>query len=382
MSVTLRLVQGRINRLSVPVSGLATWQESSSAGADKAGLVQYFSRQRSLFRILLDKTEGLAQLACLSRPGFHLLADLAKTTLATARRTDRELARGADRLDKYVPRPNQVELLIEQTSDLQDRLQRQLALVAQLQEDAAELQAELEPLIGRRQVSQHSLSFDGMRALTRRLISELLYDVTPPVLHPRLALDVLTERLGNPAHARVFAVALATAQLVARVARVTWLGETQVEQLTAAALLQDCGKLAIRRDQTDTAKSVPSSAVKPRHASIGAAITGSYRDAPGGLSTLIARHHWRLSDVVPSSRDVLRGPAELLAAASRFERLRTRSADLSTLSTPAALVDQPAMSQLWRETLGGCWNMDFVRKILVQRDGQVECVKLAEQVLV
>lgn len=394
MSVNNRLIQGRINNLRLSsstiklASGTVPVEYAAGTETEKSEMVRDFARQRDLFQILLHKTEGLARLSCLSRPGFQLLADLAQFTLAAARKTDRELARGADLHDPHIPQADHIEHLIEQTSDLQDRLQRQLALVAQLQEDATELRAELELLIDRRNVTHHSLAFDGIRALSRRLISELLYDVTPPVLHPRLAMDVLTERLGNETHARAFAVALGTASLVARVARVTWLGEEAVELITSAALLQDCGKLVIQQ-YPGRIEIAGRSNVSPRHTQIGAAMVGSYRNAPAGLADLIATHHQRLGNPALDQqrpgisgeklRSPLQAPGELLAAASRFERLRVSSADRSTLLTPPELVDRLAMSQLWRETLAGDWNEHFVRKILVQRDGHLECVKDAEQ---
>lgn len=345
----------------------------------RSAVARDFARQRQQFQIVLRKVEGLAALPCLSRPGFRLAAELARETFSVARRADFEMARGADAGDPYFPQREYLEQLIERTSDLQDRLQRQLALVAQWQADATELQRELDLLIG----SRHSLqgvAFDGMRALTRRLISELLFDVSPPVLHPQLALDVLTERLGSAALARVCAVSLASAQVVARVARVTWLREDQVELVTAAALLQDCGKL-VMPDSAGVARAVSHPTIR-RHTRVGAALVAGYRQAPAGLTDIIAAHHRRKNDG-SAMLSTPGGPpsfALLLAAASRFERLRLLAADRSNLLTAPDLVDRPAMVTLWNETRAGLWDEHFVNKILAQRDGSQECSSIDESV--
>ena len=336
-------------------------------------LAREFARQRQQFQIVLRKVEGLASLPGLSRPGFRLAAELARETLSIARRTDFELARGADAFDAYFPQREYVEQLVERTSDLQDRLQRQLALVAQWQADAMELQAEFELLIGSRHASQ-SVPFDGLRAFTRKLISELLFDVSPPVLHAQLALDMLTERLGNVTQARVYAVALASAQVVARVARVTWLREDQVELVTAAALLQDCGKLVMPEPAAgELAISHPTIR---RHTRVGAALVAGYRQVPAGLTDLIASHHRRRNDgsALPATSSGMPSFTWLLAAASRFERLRLLAADRSNLLTSPELVDRPAIVALWNETRAGSWDAHFVSKILAQRDGTQGCL--------
>ena len=339
-----------------------------------------FVRLRNEFRQLLTKTETLARLAAADRPGFRMLSELAKVSIVKARIADQRLAHAAESNDAVWPIVGQVEQLIEEVSELQDRLQRQLALVAQLQLDADELQSELQLLVSKRLVGHQPVPFHGVKLLARRLISELLYDVTPPVLHPRLALEVLTDRLGNFGHARIFAIALATAHSVARVARVTWLGEEQVEQVTAAALLQDCGKLLVQQSPRPSRPSRHSgSSSNPRHSQIGAAVVRSYRDAPSELASLIAGHHQRMSQMDVARNSARESPAALLAAASRFERLRIRHADNSTLFSPTELVDQPAMIQLWRETLDGDWNPRLVRKVLAQRDGCHESIRIAER---
>ncbi|MES2792183.1 MAG: HDIG domain-containing metalloprotein [Planctomycetota bacterium] len=378
VSVKPRLIEGKVSRIfHSRLLGQDKITPAVTATVVKSVLIRDYARQRHLFQITLSKIEGLATLPCLRRPGFRLLAELARETRSYARRTDLELARGADANDPYTPQLEYIDQLIERTSDLQDRLQRQLALVAQWQEDAGELQAELELLLARSQSAQ-GVPFDGLRGLARRLISELLFDVTPPVLHPQLALDMLTERLENRTHARIFAVALASAQLVARVARVTWLREDQVELVTAAALLQDCGKLAMQQRTEQEQLDQKLSTTVRRHARIGAAIATSYRNAPVGLTDLIARHHQRLhQSPAPSTggNRLAHDFAHLLAAASRFERLRLELADQSTLLTDSELVDQPAMIQFWNETRTGIWSQTFVRKILAQRDGYEECLR-------
>ncbi len=344
----------------------------------KSTLIRDYARQRHLFQIVLSKVETLADLPCLTRPGFRLLAELARDTRRGARQVDLELARGADPTDPHVPRWEDIEQLIEHTSDLQDRLQRQLALVAQWQEDADELQAEFERLVGRAQSAGQGVSFDGMRVLARRLISELLFDVTPPVLHPQLALEMLTERMENRTHAKIFAVALASAQLVARVARVTWLREDQVELVTAAALLQDCGKLVMQHRSEQEQLTRKLSTTVRRHARIGAAVVSGYRNAPVELAGLIASHHRRLNNAQPPAPEAVCHStdfAHLLAAASRFERLRLELAHQSTLLTPPELVDQPAMIQFWNETRSGGWDPQFAHKILAQRDGYEQCLR-------
>ena len=367
-------------------SRLPDWEQLFVAGpatCEKSLLIRDYARQRDFFQLVLSKVETLAALPCLKRPGFRLLADLARETRSYARRTDLELTRGSDPADQYVPRIDYIEHLIERTSDLQDRLQRQLALVAQWQEDATELQAEFERLIGRTQSAAQGVSFDGMRALARRLISELLFDVTPPVLHPQLALDMLTERLENRNHARVFAVALASAQLVARVARVTWLREDQIELVTAAALLQDCGKLVMqqRSEQEQLIRKLTTTI--RRHARIGASIVTGYRNAPVELAGLIASHHRRLNNYQPQSPEAIcRAPnfGRLLTAASRFERLRLETANHSTLLTAPELVDQPAMMHFFNEARSGAWDAQFVHKILAQRDGYDECLRAKDSI--
>ncbi len=377
MSVKPRLIVGKVSRVRSRLPGWEQITPPSPATVAKSTLIRDYDRQRYLFQIVLCKVETLADLPCLKRPGFRLLAELARETRSYARRTDLELARGADAADPYVPPLEYIEQLIERTSDLQDRLQRQLALVAQWQEDANELQEELERLIGRAQ-SAPGVSFDGMRVLARRLISELLFDVTPPVLHPQLALDMLMERFENRTHARVFSVALASAQLVARVARVTWLREDQVELVTAAALLQDCGKFVMqpRSEQEQLARKL--STTVRRHARIGAAMVTGYRNAPPELAGLIASHHRRLNNNQPQSPEAIcrvKEFAHLLAAASRFERLRLELANQSTLLTLPEVVDQQAMIQFWREAKTGAWDAQFVHKILAQRDGYEECLR-------
>lgn len=381
MLVKARLIQGRIAKSLSHCHQLRRDPQRAVRVSDISRMRSHFARQRDLFRNVLIKIEGLADLACLKRPGFRLLAELAREARETARRTDRELALGADPLSSNCPQPEQIEQLIEHTSDLQDRLQRQLALVAQWREDAEELQYEFELLVGQRQLNCHSLPFDGLRALARRLIAELLYDVSPPVLHPQLALDMLTERLASRAQARVFAVALASAQLVARVARVTWLNADHVELITAASLLQDCGKLVTEAkfDGASVISDPPSTL--HRHARIGAAIVSHYRNAPPELPILIAQHHQRVGNMSPlnspSSGD-LPQLSSLLAAASRFERLRLALADQSTLLSAPESVDRPAISTLWQEAVDGNWDLQLVRKILVQRDGHAECMKTAD----
>lgn len=381
VSVKPHLIAGRVSRVRPQLPGWEQIVPPTAAPAEKSALIRDYDRQRYLFQIVLCKVEALADLPALKRPGFRLLADLARETRSYARRTDLELARGADPSDPYVPPLEYIAQLIERTSDLQDRLQRQLALVAQWQEDAHELQEEFERLIGRVQSAASGVSFDGMRALARRLISELLFDVTPPVLHPQLALDMLTERFENRSHSRIFSVALASAQLVARVARVTWLREDQVELVTAAALLQDCGKFVMqpRSEQEQLARKM--STTIRRHARIGAAVVTGYRNAPPELAGLIASHHRRLNNNHPQSPEAtckVKEFAHLLAAASRFERLRLELANQSTLLTLPEVVDQPAMVQFWREAKSGSWDAQFVHKILAQRDGYEECLRTAD----
>ncbi len=382
MSVKRPLITRNISRVS---SRLPEWDPivplpHSAASTVKAALIRDYARQRQVFQIVLNKVEMLSALPCLQRPGFRLLAELAQETRRSARQTDRELARGADISDPYAPPKESIEQLIERTSDLQDRLQRQLALVAQWQEDADELLVELDRLHGRLQSTVQGVPYDGLRALARRLISELLFDVTPPVLHPQLALDMLTERLDNSTHARIFAVALASAQLVARVARVTWLREDQVELVTAAALLQDCGKLVMAQNSEQELLARKLSTTIRRHASIGATIVSRYRNAPVELAGLIASHHRRLNSHLQSSETPsrLRDFAHLLAAASRFERLRVELASQSTLLTQPEQVDQPAMVQFWSETRAGAWDAKIAHKILAQRDGYDACLRTTE----
>lgn len=380
MLVKAGLIQGRIAKSLSHGQHVRRVPQRAVIVSDTSRLRSHLARQRDLFRNMLVKIEGLADLVCLKRPGFRLLAELAREARATARRTDRELAAGADPLSSSLPCPEQIEQLIERTSDLQDRLQRQLALVAQWQEDAEELQHEFELLVGQRQPISQSLPFDGVRAFARRLIAELLYDVSPPALHPQLALDMLTERLASRAQAQVFAVALASAQLVARVARVTWLNADHVELITATALLQDCGKLVTEAkfDGVSLLSGTPS--VLHRHARIGAAIVSHYRNAPPELPVLIAQHHQRASTGVQSGARYpgdLSQLSRLLAAASRFERLRMTLTDQSTLLSGPESVDQPAMSMLWQEAVEGHWDLPLVRKILVQRDGHTESLSAA-----
>ena len=380
MSVKRPLIAGKISRAS---SRLSDWEKivphsRSSEPIDKAGLIRDYARQRHLFQIVFTKVQALAALPCLQRPGFRLLAELARETRSYARQTDQALARGTDPADPYVPQMAYIEQLIERTSDLQDRLQRQLALVAQWQEDASELQVELDLLHGRPQSTAQGVPFDGLLTLARRLISELLFDVTPPVLHPQLALDILTEQLKNATHARIFAVALASAQLVARVARVTWLREDQVELVTAAALLQDCGKLIMQPNSEQEQLARKMSTTIRRHTRIGAAVAARYRNAPLELAGLIASHHRRLNGHQQTSSETLsrtKDLAQLLAAASRFERLRLETANQSTLLTLPERVDQPSMIQFWNETRGGAWDAQLAHKILAQRDGYEECLR-------
>ena len=375
MSVKRSLSVVKLSRVDLRLPGwkAVTCLTSGTATVEKTALTGDFARQRQLFQIVLSKVEALADLPCLNRPGFRLLAELASDTRRGARQVDLELARAADPADPYFPKWAEIEQLIEHTSDLQDRLQRQLALAAQWQDDASELRDEVERLIGgRTQSAAQGVSFDGMRTLARRVISELLFDVTPPVLHPLLALEMLTERLENQSHARIFAVALASAQLVARVARVTWLSEDQVELVTAAALLQDCGKLVMpHRSQQEQLARKLSTTVRC-HARIGATVVAGYRNAPAELAGLIASHHRRLNSVqspFPEAVSQSTDFAHLLAAASRFERLRLELANQSTLLTLPELVDQPAMEQFWSEARTGAWDAHVVHKILVQRDG-------------
>lgn len=332
--------------------------------------MQHFARLRNQFGPVSRKIEALSRLACLRRPGFEQLTLLAEKTLRLARQIERELNVGADAHQVTLPDPAWIEDLIEECSDYQDRLQRQLALVAQIREDAVELRDELNLLAMRGLDRTGSLAFDGLRELSRRVISELVCDVTPPVLHPRLALNVLTELLGDINDAKICAVAFASAQAVARVARVTWLREDQVELVTSAALLQDCGQLLTARTG-DQAGAIRSEATSDHHPLVGAAIVAGYRNAPQGLAALIAQHHERLDGSGhPCKIDGVRmnGFSRLLSAASRLERLRLRSAFDSDLLTLPELAEGPAMTKLWNEACRGVWDLEMARKLLIQRD--------------
>ncbi|MDB5392107.1 MAG: hypothetical protein JWM11_7753 [Planctomycetaceae bacterium] len=331
---------------------------------------QYFTRLRSQFGPLSRKTEALSRLACLQRPGFEQLDRLAAESLRLSRLIERQLQDGADLRSLVPPDPVWIEDLIEQCSDYQDRLQRQLALVAQLRGEAIELRDQLNVLAMRGRDRTGSLAFDGLRELTRRIISELVCDVTPPVLHPRLALEVLSDLLGNRADARICAVAFASAQAVARVARVTWLREDQVELVTAAALLQDCGQL-LTGQAGEFSIAMSETRQVDHHPSIGAVIVAGYRNAPAGLAPLVAQHHERLNSTGSGDRTGAKqqnGFSRLLAAASRLERLRLRFAFDSDLLTPPDLAEGPAMTQFWAEARDGVWDWEMARKLLIQRD--------------
>lgn len=341
----------------------------------------YFSRLRNQFGPLSRKIETLSRLACLQRPGFQELARLAKEPLRLARLIEHQLQEGAESQNSASCDASGIEDLIEQCSEYQDRLQRQLALVAQLRGEASELRDELNVLAMRGRDRTGSLAFDGIRDLARRIISELVCDVTPPVLHPRLALDVLTEQLGNSSDARICAVAFASAQAVARVARVTWLREDYVELVTAAALLQDCGQL-LTPESSEVPTSIPGARVVDHHASIGAVIVAGYRNAPAGLATLIAQHHERLNGSGSPGRlgaHRQNGFSRLLAAASRLERLRLRLADDSDLLTAPEIAEGPAITRLWNEARDGIWDLEMARKLLIQRDVPLALRSLLDQ---
>lgn len=353
-------------------------------------LTSHFARLRNEFGAVARKIEALTQLSCLKRPGCGQLAQLSKQTRQLAHVVQRDLQRGAELraatfsdsvgIEQF-PDPIRIDQLIEQCSDYQDRIQRQLGLVAQLREIAAELRSELNLLAMRGRERAGSLSFDGVKALTRRIISELVCDVTPPVLHPQLALDVLVELFGNRADAEIHAVAFATAQSVARVARVTWLRADQVELVTAAALLQDCGKL-LTPPSNPSCLTIHAPQLADHHPLIGSAIISGYRDAPVRLATLVAQHHERLNGTGHPFRlsdKQLSGFARLVAVASRLERLRLRFAFDSDLLTAPDQAERPAMVQLWAEANAGAWDLNLTRKLLVQRDAPLELQNSLDQ---
>jgi hypothetical protein len=379
-SVEQRIIYGRIQDRSPMVTLAAqphrhsmdqpSGQPSIATSARRIRSTQYFSRLRNQFGPLSRKIEALSRLACLQRPGFDQVALLAAEVRRLARLIEQQLQEGANAANGVYSDSVGIEDLIERCSDYQDRLQRQLALVAQLRGEATELRDELNILAMRGRDRTGSLAYDGLRELARRIISELVCDVTPPVLHPRLALDVLTELLGNAADAKVCAIAFASAQAVARVARVTWLREDQVELVTAAALLQDCGQLLIDQSGESPLTTRDTRGVD-RHPLVGAAIVGGYRNAPSELAPLIAQHHERLNGTGHPARlgpNQQNGFSRLLATASRLERLRLRFAFDSDLLTPPDVAEGPAMIQLWAEAREGVWDQDMAKKLLIQRD--------------
>lgn len=380
-SVEQFVVQGRSQETSPTVAVSKTSRlpsKSSPAESDASGqtsllrsrLTPHFSRLRNQFGPVARKIGALSKLACLERPGFKQLARLAEETLRLSRLIEGQLQHGADVRNSILPDPVWIDELIEQCSDYQDRLQRQLALVTQLREKASELRDELNVLAMRGRDRTGNLAFDGLRGLARCIVSELMYDVSPPLIHPKLALDVLTDLLGNQTEAKICTIAFASAQAVARVARVTWLRADQVELVTSAALLQDCGQL-LTSDSAESARLTRKSRRGDHHPLVGAAIIGGYRNAPVGLAQLIAQHHERISGYGYPARlvsDQQNGFSRLLAAASRLERLRLRVAIDSDLLTLPDLAEGPALQQFWAEVQAGDWDPEMSRKLLIQRD--------------
>ena len=341
---------------------------------------------RNEFRLVSRKIEGLSQLSSLRRPGFALLAQLAAETLKLSRQIELELRLLSESQNLSARNFEPVELLIDKCSDCQDRLQRQLALVAQLRDDATELRDELNLLVMRGRDRAGSLSFDGIKGLARRIISELICDVTPPILHARLAFEVLTELWGSRADAEIHAVAFATAQSVARVARVTWLRHEHIELVTAGALLQEC-QLSLMTDEDRDENSVsergdaggPASRIVDLHPIIGAALISGYRDAPVGLASIVSQHHERLNGTGAPRRTTGQNQNDfcrLVAVASRLERLRLRFANESDLMSTVDQAEGPAMEQLWAEALHGDWDRGLTRKLLIQRDAP-EALRIA-----
>lgn len=359
----------RISRNLAKISSVETDTNGQTTLLRKQ-LNQYFAQLQNQFGPVSRKIGALSKLACLERPGFHQLARLAEETVRLSRLIERQLGHGADVRALNVPDPIWIDELIEQCSDYQDRLQRQLALATQLREKASLLRDELNVLAMRGRDRTGSLAFDGLRGLAKRIVSELMYDVSPPLIHPKLALEVLTDLLGDQAEAKICVIAFASAQAVARVARVTWLRADQVELVTSAALLQDCGQL-LTLDSAELVKPARKSRRGDHHPLVGAAIIGGYRNAPTGLAQLIAEHHERISGYGYPARlasDQQNGFSRLLAAASRLERLRLRVAIDSDLLTLPDLAEGPALQQFWAEVQAGDWDPEMSRKLLIQRD--------------
>lgn len=349
--------------------------KSDSSVISQAALARHY-RMCSPF---LRKTEELMGMTCLKRPGLKLLADLANECQSLSGRIESLFQQGLNPVHKMSIEVTQLERLIEDASELQDRLQRQAALAAQWRAYAIDLNSEFDRLLTPQGPSCWGLPYEGIRDLARRIVTQLACEPIPTVLHPQLALDLFQDQFGDSTRAKVLSIALASAQTVARVARVTWLRDDQVELVAAAALLQDCGRLATVENLDWALGRVPG--VEPhlrKHPLVGSALVSNYRNAPLELVALVSQHHERIDGTgYPRhlSGRQLNEASRLLACASRLERWRVRLANQSNLLTSPEIADRPAMLRFWQEARSGWWDLEFAEKILLQREGYSACVE-------
>lgn len=370
-SVTTRLSAGENSLRAVP-----RWQRCSLNAEELLTLQTTGATLRPVLRQVLRQTKSLTELPWLHQPEFGILADIGERALELTRRVYQELQRiEAGTAVEYCAADTLTRGL-EHAGDCLDQIERQMALLSRASHDAGLLLQEMKVLVEQSGTTWVGVPYSSLQALARRVLSGCLGDIDSGLINPQLLRTVLSQRFNSPVLGAVLSRAVSTAPQVARIARSSWLHVEQVELVTAATLMQDCGfyLLSVARLGNSLGLEPESLLDQPQHSAIGAGLLGNYAQAPVGLTRIVAQHHERLN-----SRGTPRGLqgsdichlGRLVGVVTRFDELREAWSTSQDLLQPPEQADSAAIEQLLVETLAGDWDEQFVEKLLANRDPQM-----------
>jgi hypothetical protein len=236
-----------------PPQSAAQWAEAlrrqrlALAAGERDALQRDYAALMPHFRQLLRKTKEVVGHTRRQPAASAGLSDVVQRALELSKLLYDELNRPEAPAEQAFAPSSVLQHLLDYNFEIVDRVQVQFRRLALAADYAAELHQFVSALI-RGGGSQFELvPFSDLHPLVERIASDVADETAAEMqqLLPSLAVGGLTQVYEDSLLAQVYATGIATSQTVARVARTMWLREEFIEQLTSAALLQDCGCLIL-----------------------------------------------------------------------------------------------------------------------------------------
>jgi hypothetical protein len=283
---------------TVPRSGLspADWTQRLEAERRhlhplrRQDLAREFEPLRQVYRQTTFCLRQCLNEPRLQQPELAPLARLGRQALELSRLLYDELCH-VDLIDRPVVTAEPLRELAADWTACVERLDDQLWLVVQTHECAEALHAVCDEVTHTTGVPPLAL-----RRLAQRLQSDHISRPSVHALLPEPGVSLsgsLAREHWNDAELYVQALQAARWIVALLQDRLTW--QDRLESLTLAALLQDCGRLALKQLPQRIPTTEPEARQREaRHPALGAAVLGNFVGLPADVPLLVGQHHERL----------------------------------------------------------------------------------------